>query len=252
MRLSSLSFFLVLISLIGCSTPPTVLRSDALWNIISTQCLAQKDSPQNPCAQVNVDKGVDRGFVVFKDRIGDFQYLLMPTAKITGIESPVLLEEATTNYFDLAWKARNFMEKKYGSVIPQESVSLAINSFYGRSQNQLHIHISCPKVEVQKAVAVQSKKLKAGWSILPDGLLDHQYYARKVSEQELNQRSAFRILADELPDAKDHMAEFGLGLIAVKNKKATDLILLATRRDPATTNRGSIEEIQDHGCPQLR
>ncbi|XLM23386.1 CDP-diacylglycerol diphosphatase, partial [Chromobacterium piscinae] len=30
-----------------------------------------------------------------------------------------------------------------GEPLPRQAVSLAINSQYGRSQNQLHIHISC-------------------------------------------------------------------------------------------------------------
>ncbi|MDI8083641.1 CDP-diacylglycerol diphosphatase, partial [Salmonella enterica subsp. enterica serovar Kentucky] len=38
------------------------------------------------------------GYVVFKDRHGPLQYLLMPTYRINGTESPLLLEPATPNF----------------------------------------------------------------------------------------------------------------------------------------------------------
>lgn len=90
--------------------------------------------------------------MVLKDRNGPLQYLLMPTAKITGIESPQVLQPDTANFFALAWQARHFMADKLGKPIDDAAISLAINSEYGRTQNQLHIHISC----LQPAV-------KPGW-----------------------------------------------------------------------------------------
>lgn len=73
---------------------------DALWRIVSQQCLPNQQAHDNPapCAQVDVPAG----FVVFKDRNGPLQYLLMPSAKITGIESPAVLDAATPNFFACA------------------------------------------------------------------------------------------------------------------------------------------------------
>lgn len=70
---------------------------DALWRIVSQQCLPnqQMHNSPAPCAQVDTQAG----FVVFKDRNGPLQYLLMPSAKITGIESPTVLDAATPNFF---------------------------------------------------------------------------------------------------------------------------------------------------------
>lgn len=241
-------------SFTSCTFKPVVPRSDALWNIISTQCLpAHKNGDAgNPCIEVNTSPDEAHGYVVFKDRVGELQYLLMPTAKITGVESPAILADDATNYFDLAWKARSYMEKKYGSDIPVEAVSLAVNSQYGRSQNQLHIHISCPNPSVQKQIAAELPQLKNGWSLVPGGVLGHQYYAKKISETDLENKNAFKQLANEVPEAQGHMGEFGLAMVAVKNKKkGTVLVLLASRKDLLSNNWGSVEEIQDHNCPQL-
>lgn len=38
------------------------------------------------------------GYVLFKDRNGPLQYLLMPTYRINGTESPLLLEPLTPNF----------------------------------------------------------------------------------------------------------------------------------------------------------
>ncbi|UXR63950.1 CDP-diacylglycerol diphosphatase [Bdellovibrio bacteriovorus] len=252
-------FFLavpVFLVVVGCASLKAPLRSDALWNIISEKCLPlakSGDQAKNPCIEVNLAKGEPHGYVVFKDRVGELQYLLMPTAKITGIESAELLNSDVTNYFDLAWKARSYMERKHGSAIAPEAVSLAVNSQYGRSQNQLHIHVSCPKPEVQAQIAKDLMLFHAGWAVVPGGVLGHEYFAKKISVQDLENKNAFKLLAEEVPGAKEHMGEFGLALVAVKNKaEPLSLVLLASRVDRTTGSRGSIEEIQNHDCPQLK
>ncbi|MBK0363308.1 CDP-diacylglycerol diphosphatase, partial [Salmonella enterica] len=102
---------------------------DALREIVLEQCLPDQLQHQNPapCAEVKPRAG----YVVFKDRHGPLQYLLMPTYRINGTESPLLLEPATPNFFWLAWQARGYMSKKYGHDIPDSAVSLAINSRLG-------------------------------------------------------------------------------------------------------------------------
>lgn len=85
---------------------------DALRQIVLQQCLPHQLQQQDPapCAEVKTDAG----YVVFKDRNGPLQYLLMPTYRINGTESPLLLKSGTPNFFWLAWQARSFMSQKYG------------------------------------------------------------------------------------------------------------------------------------------
>lgn len=55
---------------------------DALRKIVLEQCLPNQLQHQNPapCAEVKPDAG----YVVFKDRNGPLQYLLMPTGALTA------------------------------------------------------------------------------------------------------------------------------------------------------------------------
>lgn len=126
-------------------------NADALWKIVSQQCVPNMATEHNPQPCIEVD--TQDGFVVYKDIHGPLQYLLMPTAKVSGIESPQLLTTSSPNYFFDAWQARHYMAAKYGAPIDDSNISLAINSKYGRSQDQLHIHISCLKPQVKTALA---------------------------------------------------------------------------------------------------
>ena len=103
---------------------------DALRQIVLQQCLPHQLQQQDPHHALKPDAG----YVVFKDRNGPLQYLLMPTWRINGTESPLLLKSGTPNFFWLAWQARSFMSQKYGQEILSKAVSLTINSRSGRTQ----------------------------------------------------------------------------------------------------------------------
>lgn len=246
---------LVLLFLPACQSKTLSKASDALWNIISEQCLPnqlQNNKPA-PCNKVSfVNEGQKQGFVVFKDRNGPLQYLLMPIEKISGVESPELLSSQGPNYFYEAWLARSFMIQKYGANIPDEEISLAVNSQTGRSQNQLHIHISCVRAEVKKLIHENFKTIKKNWTQFNKQISGHNYFVKLISEAELKNKNIFSLVSAELIEAKNNMNQFGLALVAVKKtKKQTEFVVLATRADLLKINYGSAEEIQDHSCPEL-
>ena len=243
-----------LLALLSCSSAKSGHHADVLWRIVSQQCIPNQKSHHNPspCAEVFLDKGTEQGHVVLKDINGPLQYLLLPTLQVSGIESPWILAKDAPNYFYLAWQARAHMIKKYGRPISDQDISLAINSKRGRSQNQLHIHVSCIRVEI-KALIEQKKDLITGhWSLFPGGILGHAYYVRRISRKELESENAFRLLAQDLPGAQNRMSEFGLALVATLNNNGPgDFLLLADRADLPARDWASVEEIQDHQCPQL-
>lgn len=219
---------------------------DTLWHIVSEQCLPNQRTTGKPAPCVQVDEAA--GFVVMKDRNGPLQYLLMPSEKITGIESPRLLNAPTPDFFSLAWQARHFMAEKRGMPIDDSNISLAINSQWGRTQNQLHIHISCLLPEVKNQLRAIAGQLSYRWQPLPKKLRGHVYLARRVSAQELNNKGAFRLLAEGIPAAKEDRGHFGMAMTAAPGG---EFLLLATERNLLTVNLASAEEIQDHQCHVL-
>lgn len=226
--------------------------SGALWRIVGEQCVPDQQAKGQPapCAEVKLPQGV----AVLKDIHGELQYLLIPTTRVSGIESPLLLRDGAPAYWREAWLARSFMDAKRGAPLPRRAVSLAINSPYGRTQNQLHIHISCVDRTVRQQVDDVDDSLGTAWRQLPVELKGHAYWARRVDADADGNPAAdpFRLLAEGLPGARDDMGRYSLALLPADFVDGPGFALLATRADILTANRASAEELQDHDCKILQ
>ena len=148
--LKSLLASAVISVILGVSSCTSGENPDALWMLVSTQCVPNQlqHSDPKPCASVDLNDG----YVILKDRRGLTQYLLIPTIRVSGIESAYLLTPGAPNYFADAWRERGYVERAARRALPRSAISLAINSAEGRSQNQLHIHIDCIRADVQKVL----------------------------------------------------------------------------------------------------
>ena len=214
---------------------------DALWYIVSEQCVPdqqQSHSPK-PCALVDLAAG----YVVLKDRDGNTQFLVMPTARITGIESPAILAPDAPNYWQDAWDARRFVDARAGRELPRDDISLAINSEYGRTQNQLHIHVDCVRPDVRTALQAHADAIGPQWAPFPVPLAGHDYLAMRLAQQEFAASNPFDLLANGVPGARNDMGRYTLVVVG----DPTGFVLLAGRAD-GLANRGSGEELQDHAC----
>lgn len=217
---------------------------DKLWQIISQQCLADMQEHHNPAPCHSVD--IAKGYVLFKDNVGALQYLLMPTSKINGIESPILQYSDTPNYFAAAWSERDILSLKRGSAVQDQQIALAINSVSGRSQNQLHIHISCIRSDVAKQLSQISPRINGQWQTL--SLHGHDYRIRALSLQQLEKQSVFIRIADEIPEASSNMGHYGVALTSLPDGR---LVLMVVERNLLKGNQASAEELQDHQCQIL-
>ena len=79
-----------------------------------------------------------------------------------------------------------------------------------------------------------------------DGLPVHNLFG--YNGPGVAERSPFLMLAEEVPEAREHMGRFAL---AMAQQSDGSLVLLATERNLLTLNRASAEEIQDHRCAIL-
>ena len=229
--------------------PPVHPNGHALWRIIHDQCVPDQrahDDPA-PCALVSIPEGEAQGFVVLKDRNGVAQFLVMPTAKITGIEDPALLAPNATNYFAMAWKADGYVEGRLGHALDRTRVSVAVNSVYGRSQDQLHLHVDCLDASVGAALGAAEIPHDGRWASVQ--LKGHGYRVRWLGDTALATTNPFKLLAASLPGARQYMGAWTLALVGARGPDgAQGFYLLADRADPAAGDRGSAEELQDPAC----
>jgi CDP-diacylglycerol pyrophosphatase len=223
---------------------------NALWHIVHDLCVTdQKASGQPaPCVSVNLDGG----YAVLKDIQGPTQYLVIPTARVTGIESPDLLADASPNYWQAAWAVRPVFEQKVGHPVPREDLSLAVNSVDGRTQNQLHIHVDCVRANVAETLKLHIRQIGPRWSKLALGAAGHNYNVRWLDGAELGPRDPFKILARTDPVARADMGRETLVLVGAKRPNgAPGFVLLSDRSNGSWTDRGAGEELQDHSCKIL-
>jgi CDP-diacylglycerol pyrophosphatase len=225
---------------------------DALWKIVHEHCVPneqQRDDP-DPCRIVDLHQGVAHGFVLLKDISGKTQYLVLPTARITGIEDPQLLDSGAANYFADAWAERGYTERAAGHALPRDALSLAVNSPYGRSQNQLHIHIDCLRPDVRDALRRQAATIGDHWAPLGAPLLlGHHYWAMRLLGADLAGADPFKLLA-----ARTHgvMNDETLVVSGADFAGRPGFIVLSDVRNPALGDRASGEELQDHACALAR
>lgn len=225
---------------------PGVARadSDALWNLVGGQCVVDQAADRNPAPCAAVD--LDDGWAVLKDAVGDRQYLLIPTVKLSGVESPELVAPGAPNYFAAAWRARSFTEAAAGGAIPRDWMSLAVNSAVSRSQNQLHIHIDCIRSDVHAAITEHADAIGPHWAPFPEPLAGHTYSAIAVDGEELSV-NPFRLLADT---AGADIGHYTLVVVGVRRGGLPGFVILADQADSATGDRAGGEELQDHDrCP---
>lgn len=174
-------------------------RSDGLYRQMRA-CLA--DPGQGPaCAATDPE----RGFVLIKDDdpAKPFAWLLVPSTDVTGIEDPAVFTAPVAGFWEIGWGFAAAL-----LPVPPEGRGLAINSKAGRSQNLLHIHVSCVLPDVRDALAAADAG--PAWRGRPVVVVGGQGFdVRTVARLD---PSPFLLLRDR-PGAAEDMAGQSLAVI---------------------------------------
>lgn len=229
--------------LVACVLANVESNRSALWHIVNDKCVANQNSNNNPapCEYVSLDKN----YAVLKDRNGSTQFLVIPTIRVSGIESLYIMADDAPNYWQAAWEARKYVFKRAGHELPADTISMAINSPFGRTQDQLHIHIDCLKAEVRNTIRANMDQIHDSWSLFPVALAGHNYQAMRITPENLGNINLFRVLAKTSPDmSRETLVVAG----AIFPDGAKGFVLLSDRANPITGDRASGEELQDHEC----
>ncbi|WP_244158681.1 CDP-diacylglycerol diphosphatase [Caballeronia fortuita] len=225
---------------LACAADP-----NALWHIVHDYCEPAAEGAQvrQKCADVNLAGG----YAVLKDIVGIAQYLLIPTVRVSGIESPELLAPDAPNYFRDAWNARVYVDRALGRTLPRDEVSLAINSASGRTQNQLHIHVDCIAPDVARTLREVGPGIGTEWQPLPVRLRGHVYSAMRIDDADLAHTDPFKLVAPYAARRGQTMGEQTLLLVgAARSDGAHAFFLLNDHVQPG--DWASSEELQDHTC----
>jgi CDP-diacylglycerol pyrophosphatase len=228
---------------LGAEPEPAPAPRDRLRFIVQQQCLPHWLNDHDPAPCLSVTPGAaaaDPGFAVLPDRKGGAHFLLIPTQTIRGVESPEARAPESLNYFDAAWGARAALDRFVGRPVPRAAVGLAVNQIHARSQDQLHIHISCLRAGIAAALRSQAASIGPKWGALELG--DYRYRALRLMGERPGAANPFRLLAESLPDVDKSMADFTLLLAGMDFTEGPGFILLAGSSVPGA------ELMLDPGC----
>ena len=215
----------------GCArnADPTDL---AIWRIVDQGCNAGQQVQVQSVPSNDLVCDTREGFAVLKDRCGPTHFLLIPTVRRAGVESPELQIAGEPNYFALAWEQRG---RALNAAPGDGDVGLAINSRYGRSQSQLHVHID--RLRPQVRAALQGLALPVGQQTHLE-LMGHRY---RVDHLASLANSPFAQAAREW-DART-VEERARLTLAIASDGASGFFLLSDRADLAALDRGHAEEL---------
>ena len=240
------------LGVVALAAPPSANADpNKLWQIVHDRCVPHERAGRgpSPCLAVRLKSG----YVVLKDNAGANQVLVIPTARVTGIEDPKVLAAGAPNYFAYAWTARSYVDGFAKQTLPRDELALVVNSVDGRTQNQLHIHVDCIRAAVRTVLAADLANIGPSWAPIDLGIQHRHYEAMSLTGDDLGAHNPFKLLADGDPAAK---ADMSLETLVAAPVTLPDgkpgFILLADRADPSNGDDGSGEELQDHGCAILQ
>jgi len=227
------------------------LPRNALWEVVHNVCVPGQLQIQDPkpCLKVDLNGGVDRGFAILRDPRGGTQFLLIPTARISGIESPIVRELDAANYFADAWEVRTNINEALRRDLSRDEIGLAINSGASRSQDQLHIHFSCVREEVFETLHKNERQIGSNWARFKAPLYGQHYMAMWVSGENLSPHNPFRLLAEGLPNATLNMADRTLVVIGFTRSEGTPgFVILAGELNIQKGDLANGEDLLDNSC----
>jgi CDP-diacylglycerol pyrophosphatase len=218
----------------ACAVAPP---PNSLWSL--AQCCVRSLQSNRSCRYYSKTGE----YIILKDnsRVKPDAYLIIPTTKVTGIDDPHIFALPVADFWAYGWRQAQIYLKK-----PAADTALAINSKYGRTQNQLHIHISCVRRDVAGALAENEQNIgdhPAKPFEIRLGPQKNVYRVVKVTS--LVTTSPFA-LAAAMPGARSDMAEQSIAVIGSR----TPGVLYVLDTYHHGSNPGAAEELLEQFCRQ--
>ncbi|GEP08757.1 CDP-diacylglycerol diphosphatase [Methylobacterium gnaphalii] len=216
---------------------------DTLW-VVTRTCVAAQATFGKPFPCLHVDLGGhdQPGFAVLKAPLLKTEVVVMPTARIVGLEDRSLRQTSGAAYWRAATQARHFVTDALQGRLDISDVAFAVNSQGGRSQDQLHIHLDCVQPAVRATLRANATAFTSEWHPLPFPLERERYYGKLVPADALDGLNPFAELA-RLPGLHDLRATSFAMVSTSPGDPAQGAYLLAYRAADSHA-----EWLLDHDC----
>ena len=231
------------------STPLAALDlpRGTLWRVDQSCVLNQRTTGSPfPCLKVDLAAG----YAVLRAPFRQTHVVTMPTARVTGVDDPLLRRTDGPNYLAEAWDARSFVRQELQRPLGDDDIGLAVNSRLTRSQDQLHIHVDCLALRIKRELA----PLVAGmptdsWRENGFTFWGQHYWTRRLDKPTLVGTDVFA-LADEIPAIKAAPALTTLAVIGVTLPQGGSgfALLVGQSNSRRNAEQSTAEDLLDHKC----
>lgn len=210
-----------------------------LWRVVHDLCAPMDRVTGLPLPCLQFDR--PHGFAVLRAPGDVTRIIVVPTRKIAGVESPVLLRNDAQNIWLEAWRHRGAVMAAAGRPLAWDDIGMAVNSRRQRTQDQLHIHVDCVDARLERALRAHPPRA-GGWSELDLQPWADRYRVRRLDAKGLD-RNIFRMIADEIPGARTHMGDQSVAVIGFGSEPGEHGFVVMDAGDG-----GHAEELLDHRC----
>jgi CDP-diacylglycerol pyrophosphatase len=98
-------------------------------------------------------------------------------------------------------------------MLKRENLGVAVNSLFARTQNQLHLHISCVNSEVIEQLKNGASDTQSQWGSSKLRFQGSVFRVRKIEQENLDRVDPFLLLATDLDSKGCDMMDHSLALV---------------------------------------
>jgi CDP-diacylglycerol pyrophosphatase len=218
-----------------------------LWRVVGEICVPAERlaGVPFPCLDVRLD----RGWALVRAPFGGHEFLVVPTARVTGLEDPAARAPEMPDLWSVAWAERGRIAAAVGRPIPDDRMAFAINSRSARSQDQYHIHVDCLDADVRARLRAAALGLAGGWrDARPVGDDGPRYLIRRIALSDLARERPEALIARELAPRREQVSFLSFAVVGTGEGGGDPGLLLAATYGLGPWDGGHAEELMDHAC----
>jgi CDP-diacylglycerol pyrophosphatase len=207
----------------------------ALWAL--AECCSKSLAGNRDCRAYDARDD----YIILKDNAPTKpeSFMIIPTKRVTGIEDPEIFAMPFVDFWEYGWQRSRQYPGKAGS-----RTAMAINSARARSQNQLHIHISCVRPDVSRILGQDKEIGTYPAEMVTLQLPPHNNTYRVVKVTRLSGTESPYEVIQVIPGVQKNMGEQSIAVVG--SQKRDEYYVLETYYHGADS--GAAEELLDESC----
>lgn len=221
--------------------------TQGLWHVVDDMCrpILKYTGHPFPCLEMSPDGG----WAIIHAPFDGSQFLVVPLARVTGIEDPASRRPRAPDLWSVAWDRRHLVDDRAGRPLRNDEIALAVNSKSSRTQSHYHIHVDCLDAAVRRRLAAELPTIGSTWRDLRPVASVAPYRVRRIDAATLRQEPLDHLIERELQPTKSAYEDLSIALLGTAEGTAENpIFIVGVTFGQADDEGGHAEELIDHTC----